>query len=380
MIVAAVCAVLGAAGAAYFLLTIWAANRFQRERSFAVTTNKYTPPVSILKSLNGLDPHMYAAFHSHCVLGYPEYEVLFGVNDLGDPAVALVEKLRREFPSLGLKLVHCPEVLGLNGKVSTLAQMLPEARYEHIIINDSDILVPRDYLLRVMAPFAQPEVGMVTALYRGLAGRSLGSRLEALGLSTDFTAGVLMARAMEDGLRFSLGATMAITKKVINQIGGLASLADYLGDDYELGARAAAAGHKIALADVVVETAIPEHSLGGFWTHQMRWARNIKDRRPGQYFGLIVTFGLPWAVIAVLLNPLSWWTWLALILAASARFSSPLVIGRGVLKDRQVTRDLWLLPLRDFLGLAIWIGSYFGNTVEWRGLRFRVRNGKLKRL
>ncbi len=377
--VAALCALLALAGASYFTMCIVAARRFLRERPRPSET-RFTPPVSILRSLRGLDPHMYRAFRSHCLLDYPEYEVLFGVSDPNDPVLALVKKLCEEFPQVKLRVVHCPQALGLNGKVSNLAQMLPQARFEHIIINDSDILVPRDYLRRVLAPFAQPEVGMVTTLYRGLAGKTLGSKLEALGLSTDFSGGVLVARAMEDGIRFALGATIATTKTVLREIGGLEPLADYLGDDYELGARAAAAGYKVELADIIVETALPDYSFRDFWTHQLRWARNVKDRRAAQYFGLIVSFGLVWAVLAVAFAPDRWWMWAVLAVTAALRFTSAIVTGRGVLADPQLLRYLWLLPLRDVVGLAIWLTSYFGDEVEWRGLRFRLQEGKLQRI
>ncbi len=377
-LIAAICALLSAAGTIYFALVIRAALRFQREvRPQAEAV--FTPPVSILKSLKGLDPHMYDAFRSHCVLDYPEYEVLFGVHDLNEPALELVKKLQAEFPDRQLRIVPCPQVLGLNGKVSTLAQMLPQAQYEHIIINDSDIVVDWDYLLRVFAPMASPQVGMVTTLYRALPGKTLGSRLEALGISSDFAGGVLVARALEGGIRFGLGATIATTKTILHEIGGLASLADYLGDDYEIGARIAAAGHQVELSDAVVETALPNYSLRDFWQHQLRWARNIKDRRPAQYFGLSVTFGLPWAILSVMFW-LSWWSCLALAAAVMARFASAIVVGRGVLEDDYVGRDLWLIPLRDFAALAIWFASFAGNTVEWRGLRFKLRKGKLEKI
>ncbi len=399
ILIAAVCALLGAAGTAYFVLTIWAAKRFQsavqvsvQEKDANPSTSSeqalgrhpgsdvdrpFTPPVSILKSLKGIDPHMYAAFRSHCMLDYPEYEVLFGVHDLEEPALALVEKLRAEFPERQLRAIECPQALGPNGKVSTLAQMLPRAKYEHIIINDSDILVEPDYLERVLAPLARPKVGMVTTLYRAIPGKTLGSRLEALGISTDFAAGVLVARALEGGIRFGLGATIATTKTILREIGGLEPLADYLADDYELGARVAAAGHNVVLSDNVVETALPDYSLRDFWMHQLRWARNVKDRRAAQYVGLVVTFGLPWAIAAVLFW-LTWWSCLVLAAAVMARFVAAIFVGRGVLEDEYVGRDLWLLPLRDFVALAIWVTSYLGNTVEWRGIRFRLRNGKLE--
>ena len=379
--VALLCALLALAGAAYFAMCIVAAHRFQRERSrLHIGETPFTPPVSILKSLKGLDPHMYSAFRSHGLLDYPEYEVLFGVSDANDPALALVEKLREEFPQAKLRVVHCPQALGPNGKVSNLAQMLPQARYEHIIINDSDILVPRNYLQRVLTPLTQPGVGMVTALYRGLAGRTLGSKLEALGLSTDFSGGVLVARVMEGGIRFALGATIATTKTVLREIGGVEPLADYLGDDYELGARTAAAGYQVRLADIVVETALPDYSFREFWAHQLRWDRNVKDCRGAQYFGLIVSFGLIWAVLAVVAAPHAWWTWLALAVTAALRLTSAVVVGRGVLADPQVSRDLWLLPLRDLVALAVWLVSYFGDEVEWRGMRFRLHHGKLERI
>ena len=377
MLIADACAMLGVAGTAYFALAIRAAMRFQREPEPPADA-VFAPPVSILKSLKGIDPQMYEAFRSHCLLDYPEYEVLFGVHDLDEPALALVEKLQAEFPEHQLRVVHCPKELGANGKVSTLAQMLPEARYEHIIINDSDIMVDWNYLQRVLAPFASPKVGMVTTLYRAIAGKTLSSRLEALGISADFAGGVLLAREMEGGIRFGLGATLATTKSVLREIGGLEPLADYLGDDYELGARVAAAGHRVELSHVVVETALPDYSFRDFWKHQMRWARNVKDRRPAQYLGLIVTFGLAWAILAVLFW-LSWWSCLVLGAAVITRFAAAIFVGRGVLEDDQVGRDLWLVPVRDFIALAIWIASFLGNTVEWRGLRFRLRKGKLEK-
>jgi len=375
---AAVCALLAAAGSAYFALAIWAAHRFLADPR-PESDRTFTPPVTILKSLKGVDPHMYAAFRSHCVLDYPEYEVLFGVQDPADPAVSLVEKLRAEFPQRQLRVVHCPEVLGLNGKVSTLAQMLPQAQYEHVIINDSDILVPPDYLREVVAPFAKPSVGMVTTLYRALPGKTLGAQLEALGLDTEFAGAVLIARALEGGIRFGLGATMATTKTVLRKIGGLETLVDYLADDYELGSRVAAAGHRIELANTVVETALPDYSLREFWRHQLRWARTVKNCRPAQYCGLLFTLGLPWAAIAVILSPWKWWTWLVLGVVAGARFAAAVLVTRRVLNEEKLLRNLWLLPLRDCVALAIWIASYMGSTVEWRGLRFRLHKGKLER-
>jgi len=379
ILIAALCALLALAGAAYFALCVWAAGRFRREPRHASRID-FEPPVSIMKSLKGLDPHMYAAFRSHCLLDYAEYELLFGVSDPNEPALELVARLQREFPQQEIHVIQCSKGLGLNGKVSTLAQMLPQARYEHILINDSDIVAPPDYLRRVMRCFAHERVGMVTSLYRGLAGKTLPSKLEALGLSTDFMGGVLVAREIEGGVRFALGATMATTRHVLREIGGLEPLVDYLGDDYELGARIAAKGFKVELSGVVVETALPDYTFPEFWTHQLRWARNVRDRRHTQYFGLIVTFGLAWGILAVLAEPRTWWTWAALAIVALLRITAALAVGRGVLSDPGVVRDLWLMPLRDFMALAVWFASFAGNQIEWRGLKFRVRDGKLEKV
>ena len=373
------CTLLAFAGAGYYTLCVWAGVRFlaQRREHQSIW---FTPPVSILKSLKGVDPHMRAAFRSHCGLDYPEYEVLFGVNDLSDPAVALVNEVQREFPQARLRVIHCPQVLGANGKISTLFQLLPHASYEHVLINDSDILVEPDFLGRVMQNFAEPNVGVVTTLYRALVGRGLWSKLEALGVVTDFMGGVLIAREMEGGVRFALGATMATTKAVLSKIGGLESLVDVLGDDYELGARAVAAGYRAELADPVVETAVADYTWRDFWHHQLRWARTNKNLRPSQYFGLIITYGLAWGILAVLAAPHSWWTWAGLIVVTIARAMAAGVIGVKVLKDAQAGRYVWLIPLRDCVALAVWIASFFGKTVVWRGRRFRLHEGRLEAL
>ncbi len=323
---------------------------------------------------------MRAAFRSHCLLDYPEYEVLFGVNDLSDPAVALVSEAQREFPQARLRVIHCPQVLGANGKVSNLAQMLAQAQYEHVLINDSDILVEADFLRRVMAGFADAKVGVVTTLYRAVAGQSLWSKLEALGVNTDFMGGVLVARELEGGIRFALGATMATTKTVLAEIGGLISLADVLGDDYELGARAAAAGYHVELGSPVVETAVADYSWPDFWHHQLRWARNVKDRRFAQYFGLIVTFGLAWGILAVIATLGVWWAWAALFAVLIARAVAAVVICGKVLRDPQIGRDWWLIPVRDFVSVGVWVASFFGDTVVWRGEKFRLRDGRLKKM
>jgi ceramide glucosyltransferase len=354
-------------------------------RSLRLPLPAFYPSVSILKPVKGVDPEMYAAFASHCRQDYPgDYEILFGASTMEDPAVALIQQLQREFPQQQIRLLICPEVLGANGKVSNLVQMVAEARYDHLLINDSDIRVTPHYLRNVMPSFALPsdtgkKVGMVTALYRGRAHKTVGSRLEALGISTDFMPGALTARWMEKGLHFGLGSTLAMTREALDAMGGLRRLVDHLGDDYELGARIFQAGYRIELAREVVETSIPAYTFPQLLAHQLRWARGVRDARPLGYFGLLLTFGLPWAMANVVASGASLDSIALLSVMLCVRFAMALSVGVGVLGDLGTLRDLWLLPLRDLVALGVWFWSFADDTIVWRGERFRLRRGKLIR-
>jgi ceramide glucosyltransferase len=321
---------------------------------------------------------MYESFRSHCVQDYPEYEIIFGVSDPDDPAVDAVQQLIREFPQCQMRLMVCPEVLGNNRKTSNLAQMLSIAKYDHILINDSDIHVTSDYLSRVMAPFSEPQVGMVTCPYRGIAAKTLGSKLESAGISTDFIAGVLAARQIEGGIHFGLGSTLAVTRTALDAIGGLRPLVNYLADDFELGSRIAKAGFEVVLSDIVVETHLPAYSLREFFEHQMRWARSTRDSRRFGYIGLLMTFGLPWAIFSVALTSGAWWSWCILAAAAGLRAAVAIKVGIGVVQDRAVWRHLWLLPLRDMVAFWVWFASFADNKVHWRGDVFILENGKIR--
>src|SRR5579872_1731394 len=367
----------------YYLLCLWSARAFLRANEAGAATNsaQKLPPVSILKPLKGIDPEIYESFRSHCVQDYPaEYEIIFGVSDATDPAVASVKQLQREFPALAIKLVVCPQILGPNVKVSNLEQMLAKSRYEHILVNDSDIHVEPDYLRNVIAPVMDTDVGMVTCLYRGVAAPTLGSRLEALGISTDFSAGVLMARMLEGGLSFGLRSTLAFRKRDLERIGGFKSIVEYLADDYELGRRIAGLGLKVVLSKVVVETHLPAYDLQGFLAHQMRWARGVRDARLGGYIGLASTFGIFWALLGVTSFGAVPWTWALMGAMLLLRGAVALRVGKTVLQDRQVIPGFWLLPLRDLIAVGVWVGSFFGHTVTWRGDQFVLKNGRLTRV
>jgi ceramide glucosyltransferase len=378
-----IAAVLGIVSSSlYYLLCLWSAFTFLREREAGRSARPTwdLPPISILKPLKGTDPEIYGSFRSHCLQDYPGYEIIFGVSDPDDPAIESVKALQREFPQRGIHLVVCTKILGANVKVSNLAQMLAEAHYDYLIVNDSDIRVEPDYLRRVTAPLADSSVGMVTCLYRGKAAATLGSRLESLGISTDFCPGVLAARQLEGGIHFGLGSTLAFRRPELERIGGFAAIVNHLADDYELGARISALGLAVKLSDVVVETYLPPYRLPEFIAHQLRWARGVRDARAGGYLGLIFTFGILWALLAVAGSEGARWSWEALAFTLVLRMSVALVVGWSVLRDRQVLKNPWLLPLRDLVAVAVWIVSLGGHTVCWRGERFRLKDGKLTRI
>ena len=371
-IVAASCAVFGTA---FYLFSILSAWRFLRQ---ARAVPGFHPPVSVLKPVRGADPHAYECFRSHCLLDYPEYELIFGVHDAGDPAVALVEQLQKEFPQRRIELVVCPRELGTNRKVSNLIQMLPAARYDHLLVNDGDIRVPPDYLRRIMPPLAETKVGLVTTLYRAIAGRTLGSKLEALSIN-DFASAVLVSYRSRRHFHYGFGSTLAFPRRVLQQVGGFEALADYLADDHQLGTLIAQAGHRIVLSDLVVETTLPDYSLRDFWDHQLRWARTVRDASPRGNLGLALVFGVQWAAVTAIASAGAAWAWALLAVAYAARIASLLVTALAVCQDSGAWRRLWLLPFRDLQAVLVWAVSFAGRTVVWRGDRFILKHGRLLR-
>jgi ceramide glucosyltransferase len=280
----------------------------------------------------------------------------------------------------------CPEQLGPNGKISVAAQLLPHARYDYLLINDSDIRVGPHYLAHVLAPFAPTggtrPVGMVTALYRGQAHGTLGSRLEALGISTDFIPSVLTAHFLEHGLHFGLGSTLAVSRAALDTAfpAGLAPLAEYIADDYQLGAHIDRAGFRVELCEEIVETSVPAYRFRDFLDHQLRWLRTVRDSRPAGYAGLVCANVLAWATLNLVASGASLLSLALFSMALLFRVSIALGVGAGMLRDRQVLRDLWLLLPRDLIALGLWAWSYASDTVTWRGEVFTVKKGRLVRL
>jgi ceramide glucosyltransferase len=366
----------------YFLSALSLASFLSDRRkklSQAPLPESQLPPVSILKPLKGVDPEIWESFCSHCEQEYPEFQIqmIFGVSDPGDPAIEVVRKLQSKYPNREIELIVCDRVLGPNIKVSNLVQMLPAARHELLLVNDSDIRVPPDYLRKVIAPLADASVGLVTCLYRAVASPTLGSRLEALGISTDFVPGVLSARFLEKGLHFGLGSTLAFRRRDLQAIGGFEALLDYLADDYELGRRIAATGKRVELSATTVTTFLPAYTLRQFFRHQLRWSRTIRDARRWGYAGLLFTFGLPWALVTLLVAQGAAWAWALFALTFAARLAVGFAAAVVVLHDRQALSNIFLLPLRDLIAPLVWAAGFLGNRIHWRGDVFDLKDGRL---
>jgi ceramide glucosyltransferase len=321
--------------------------------------------LSILKPIHGRDPQFYEAIVSHAAQKYPEFEMLFGVSDPMDPALEDIRRLQREFPQRRIEIVVAPTAAP-NAKVGVLAELAKRARYPLLLVNDSDIAVDPGYLLAVTAPLDNPEIGLVTCLYRARA-NSWASRCEALGIATEFAPGVLVARLLGVA-EFALGSTMVFRAEALRRIGGFEAIANYLADDYQLGRRISRLGYRIEFAPVVVQTNLGAGRWTETWRHQLRWSRTIRVSRPSGYYGYVVTHATTWALVAMAGG--QWW---AVWWVVGLRMLAGLLVGAVILKDRNVLRDFWLMPLRDLFGFAVWVAGLFGNTVQWRDRQLRLR-------
>ena len=360
---------------AYYLLASIAAWRFfSRERARQIPA--FTPPVSILKAVRGADFATFENYASFCRQNYPEYEIIFALNDAEDGAAPIIQRLIKEFPRQKIRVLIGAEDFGANRKVNKLARMSQEARYETLALSDGDVRVSPNYLREVVAPFSSKQIGAVTSFYAGVAQQNLGAELEAIGAASDFFAGVLMANWME-GIHFALGASIVTTKTWLVKMGGFASIADMLADDYELGNRIASAGGTVLLSREIVWTMYPAQTLRGFWDHQTRWARTVRLCRPASYFGLIFTHGLPWAVLAFLVAPTIPIGVSFLVAYLLLRSLVAWTVGVWGVHDDTVRRKPWLIPLRDAANFVVWLAGLFGDRVIWGGVQYVVQRGRM---
>jgi ceramide glucosyltransferase len=362
----------------YYILAIFAALAFSRRaRAQAPSTPTFDPPVSILKPVHGVDFASYENYASFCTQDYPEYEILFAVNEESDPAVAVVKRLIADYPQQRIILLIGAEYFGANQKVNNLARLTREAKYEVLALTDGDVRVGRNYLRNVVAPLRDENVGAVTSFYRSIAQNNLYAELEAVGASSDFFAGVLMA-AWTEGVKFTLGASVATTKTWVRKIGGFEAIAAFLADDYEIGRRVTDSGGRVVLSHETVSTMYPAQSLRGFWQHQLRWARTVRLCRPASYTALLFTHGLPWTIAAALLAPTRSLAASYLLAYLILRLAMAWFVGVSVVGDDVVRRRLWLVPLWDGIHFVVWAASFASNHVVWGNVEYVIDRGRMK--
>lgn len=359
---------------AYYLVAAASARRFfSRLRKPQAS---FLSPASILKPVRGLDREAYENFASFCRLDYPDYEILFGVSDPADPVIPVIQKVIRDFPDRSIRLFTGLSSVGHNDKASILAHLAREAKHDLLMISDSDTRVEKDYLRVLAAPFSNPAVGAVTCLYRGVKESSLTDSLEAIGISSDFFAGVFVAEQFA-GARFALGAAMATTRARLAEIGGFEMLAGFLLDDYELGRRIAEQGYRVEMLPYTVSMVLPSESLRGFWQRQLRWAVGVRNARPWSHLGLLITQGLPLSLLAAVVSRSEREACAYFVAYLLTRFTMAWTVGVWGLKDTLLLRKWWLVPLRDAATFCTWVASLRYSRVNWRGNAFYIRKGRL---
>jgi ceramide glucosyltransferase len=358
---------------AYYALAAYASwSFFRRNKKLPSNGRNYAPPVSILKPVRGVDREAFENYASMCALDYPEYEILFAVADENDPVVGLIEKLQQQFPACSIRLISGIEQIGSSPKVNSLCRLANEAKYDLLVMNDSDTRVDKSYLWDVVSPFRDPEVGAVTALFRGKTDGSFATDVDAFGVPTYSAASTLFIWKFGK-LDFAFGWTMATTKARLNEIGGFEALIDMHSDDFALGNEISKRGHRIELMRNPVWMVFPNESLLDFLRHELRWMIMLKNLRFMGYLGMFFTFGLAWALLVAALVPSPLVVVIYFIAYAVLRFSLSWIVGAWGLNDPTVRKKPWLTFVRDALNLGLYAVSFFSNTVEWHGMLYHLR-------
>jgi ceramide glucosyltransferase len=363
----------------YYLLAIFATLAFSRgANTQASAMPPFEPPVSILKPVHDIDFASYENYASFCAQDYPQYEILFAVNEESDPAVTVVKRLIADYPQRHITLLIGAEHFGANQKVNNLVRLAREAKHEVLALSDGDVRVGPQYLRNVVAPLRDGNIGAVTSFYRAIAQHDLFAELEAVGAASDFFAGVLMA-AWTEGVKFALGASVITTKTWVRKIGGFESVAAFLADDYEIGHRIKQCGGRVVLSHETVSTMYPAQTPKNFWQHQLRWARTVRLCRPASYAALLFTQGLPWAITAALLAPTGWIGALYFLAYLVLRLATAWFVGVSVVGDEVLRRRMWLVPLWDAIHFVVWAASFASNHVVWGKVEYVIDGGRMKR-
>jgi ceramide glucosyltransferase len=358
----------------YYFIVLYSSIRFFRQRP--PKPNGFTPPVSNLKPIRGIDPDAYENFASFCRQDYPDYEILFCVDGKDDPAVPILERLTREFPERRIRVLYGSERIASNDKVAKLARMVSEASHEHVVISDSDVRVQPDYLRRVIAPLADSRIGAATCFYVETDQRTLADWLQSAGMLSDFYAGIIVAWQL-DGVKFALGPTIATTRSRLREFGGYESIENRPADDLLVGRLIAEQGHEVVLLPYTVSTVADFGSMRELISKRMRWIVVMRHMRPWGHLGLLLTQGLAWSLAAVAVQPTAQVALAYLGTYLALRCAMTWIIGAWGLKQPAVWKKLPLIPLWDALAFFIWVASFTRRSVRWRGSDYYIRDGLL---
>ena len=364
---------------AYLVLVILAALRFAEKRRRLRIAMDYTPPVSVLKPVHGVEPNLEENLKSFFCQEYPDFELMFCARVPTDPGLQVAERLARKYPAVKVRILTSGEPPWTNAKLFSLEKMWREAAHDLLVISDSDVRVAPDYLREIIKPFDDPKVGMTTCIYRGLPAGGFWTELEALGFSVEMTAGVIVADMLE-GMKFALGPTMVVRRQCLEAFGGFSFMADYCADDYILGNRVADSGMEVVLSHHSIDHMVFHHSFLASMRHHVRWMRSTRFSRPKGHLGTILTYAMPWGGLGCLAGlasgkPALGWTLLAA--AFMNRVIQSISAGYFVAQDKRALTRAWLYPLRDLLGAFLWVGSYLSAEIDWRGEIYRLSTGGL---
>ena len=363
------------ASAIFYVIEIWSARQFFKPRP--ALRPPFQPPVTVLKPLKGIDVELYENLATFCRQIYPQFEIICGVADPADPAIEVVRRLQRDFPQVALSLVIDPRVYGANYKVSNLHNMYRHAKYDVVVLADSDIRVGPEYLAHVVEPLRNKKVGVSTCLYRAVNTGGLPTLVESLFINTDFANLVMLARKVETA-SYAFGATIAMRREVLEEIGGFLPIANLLADDYEIGYRAFQRGYVNELSTEVVDTVLSVGSWRRLYDHQVRWARTYRVNRPGGYFGSLLTHGAFWALLNVVYNGFSPMSCVVSGLLLTLRYVAAARMAWVHLKTDHSVAEMALVAPKDLFVTLVWFAAFGGNTVVWSGHRFEVnRSGEM---
>lgn len=373
-------AVLGTLTSTAFLVLVLVGSwHFARKRRRLRSAPAYLPPISVLKPVHGLEPNLEENIESFFCQDFPDFELIFCARQASDPGIQMAQRLSRKHPNVKVRILTCSEPSWTNAKLFSLEKMWKTAAHDLLVISDSDVRVSTNYLREIIKPFANPKVGMTTCMYRGLPAGGFWTELEAFGYSVEMTSGVVVADMLE-GMKFALGPTMVVRRECVEALGGFGFMADYCADDYILGNRVAESGMEVVLSHHVIDHMVFHHSFLASMRHQVRWMRSTRFSRPKGHLGTVLTYAMPYGVLGLIAGLASGRVMLGWALLGAAflnRVIQSIAAGYYVAGDRKALTHAFLYPIRDLLGVFLWMGSYLSAKIHWRGEIYRLSTGGL---